>query len=898
MTAEVRGRGMEKKTGENLIGCTIYIKELKTGTTTGLDGSFALKKIPMGDYTIIGTYIGYATIEQQISLTRNDTLITLNFNFVPFARQLDEVEINGLSNKNTDKSARFSERNADNIINVISAKTIELSPDLTVANVIQRVSGVTIERTSTGDGQYAILRGMDKRYNYTMVNGVKIPGTNNKYRYVSLDIFPSALIDRLEVTKTLTADMEGDAIGGVTNMVMKDAPEKWQVTLNFAGGYNQLFFDRPYTGFNFSVINYRSPYEINGINYTATPADFTTQNLDPESYTPRPNLVGDFSAGSRFFKNKLGIIVAGSYSNTYRGANSLVFGTENDTNNLPELTGKSNRKISERSTQYGAHAKIDFRLNAHHDLSLYSTYMNLTTSQVRESESTDFTNSSNSLLGYSLRFRLNNQQLLNMVLQGEHRFWEKLRIQWSGVYSYALNQTPDYINLSLFNEISNGTKLPLTVSNSGSTRRWEHNSDKDWAGYLNLAYTPHISGTQVEFSAGGLYRSKTRTSFYNEYIFFAVLNTDYKSMQGRDWDHFSEIKWKNTVDLNNTDPLNFNASEKIAAGYLQVKFPGRKLQVVGGLRVENTDQEYMLKYTKGDVPPMGNQVYNDFLPSLHLKYMPADKHNIRASYFRSINRPGFLEIVPYLVVSEDFTEMGNPAIKHTIADNFDLRYEFFPKPLDQLMAGVFYKIIQDPIEYGWSNPQGSKGNIYYMPDNYGDATNYGAEIDFIKFFRFIGIKANYTYTHSQITSWKRFRVRKEDGWQLDSAQQTRPLYGQSAHVVNLSLLFRDTRSGWDAQLSGNYTGDRIYLISRFYEDDQWQRGYIQMDASVEKRFKNGLSLYFKAKNLLNSPMEVYIQKVNPVNDEFIEKNTNSKETLVRQDFYMQSYLLGIRYEFK
>ena len=70
----------------------------------------------------------------------------------------------------------------------MSAKAIELSPDITVANVIQRMSGVTVERNSSGEGQYAILRGMDKRYNYTLVNGVKIPSPDNKNRFVPLSV--------------------------------------------------------------------------------------------------------------------------------------------------------------------------------------------------------------------------------------------------------------------------------------------------------------------------------------------------------------------------------------------------------------------------------------------------------------------------------------------------------------------------------------------------------------------------------------------------------------------------------------------------------------------------------------------------------------------------------------
>jgi hypothetical protein len=110
--------------------------------------------------------------------------------------------------------------------------------------------GVTIERNSNGDGQYAILRGMDKRYNYTLVNGVKIPSPDNKYRYVPLDIFPSDLLDRLEVYKTLTPAMEGDAIGGAVNMVMKDAPDRFTLSANISSGYNELFLQRNFMSFD------------------------------------------------------------------------------------------------------------------------------------------------------------------------------------------------------------------------------------------------------------------------------------------------------------------------------------------------------------------------------------------------------------------------------------------------------------------------------------------------------------------------------------------------------------------------------------------------------------------------------------------------------------------------
>ena len=891
----LKGVVKDSKSGEALVGATIYIKgESQHNSSSGLDGSFILRNVKNENITLVCSYTGFKTLEKEVAISPSG-LYNISIELSSSTLELQEVKVTA-KNNSTDQGARNLERISPNEVNIVSAKSIELSPDLNIANVISRVSGVTIERNATGEGQYAIIRGMDKRFSYTMVNGVKIPGTNNKYRYVPLDIFPSFLVDRLEVTKSLTPNLEGDALGGVVNMVMKDAPNHLQLNLNIATGYNEIFFERGFMGFDPSTVSYKSPYEIKGESYTAAPKDFTAKNLDLKNYQPMPNLVADFSIGNRFFHKKLGIILAGSFSNNYKGSNSTTYGSENDTLNLPLISGKSYRTISEQSTQIGIHNKIDFQLNKYHKFTLYNAYMNFTSELVRQSESNDLNNSSNSLSSYSLRYKLNNQQLLSSVVQGNHTISDKFRSDWSFVIGNAMNQTPDYVNLSMFNEIINNIKLPLTISNGGSTRRWEHNTDKDWAGYLTLIYSPVIAKIPVELSAGGIYRDKKRVSFFNEYKFFSVLNTDVKSIQGRDWNNFSEIKWKSSVDLNNNDPLNYNAYEKIAAGYLQFKFNIKKLQILGGLRTENTDQSYYLIYTKGDVPPIGKQIYTDFLPSLHFRYMPSEKQNVRASYFRSINRPGFLEIVPYLVVGEEYTEMGNPNIKHTVADNVDVRYEFFPKPLEQFMIGAFYKNIKDPIEYGWSTPQGSKGNIYYMPDNYGTARNLGLEMDFIKFFSFIGIKANYTFTNSAITTQKRFYVHKTNGWQLTDTTQTRPLFGQSAHVANLSLLFKDTHNGWDGQLSANYTGDRIYLVSRYYNDDQWQRGFVQLDASIEKKFKNGMSLYLKAKNLLNSPMEVYIKKINPANNELIIQDVSGNTTTIRQDHYMQSFLLGFRYK--
>ena len=185
--------------------------------------------------------------------------------------------------------------------------------------------------------------------------------------------------------------------------------------------------------------------------------------------------------------------------------------------------------------------------------------------------------------------------------------------------------------------------------------------------------------------------------------------------------------------------------------------------------------------------------------------------------------------------------------------------------------------------------------IYYAPGNFGNAVNYGGEIDFIRYFNKIGIRANYTYTHSRITTSKSKRIRDENGdLKTISVDETRTLYGQSAHIGNMTVLYKDNKSGWDAQLAAQYTGDRINSVSQFVGNDLWQKAFIQMDASVEKKFKNGLAVFAKANNLLNSPMVVYVNNTNPKNDNVPEQSVSDK-TLIRENYFHRSYYMGLRF---
>ncbi|MBC7892300.1 MAG: outer membrane beta-barrel protein, partial [Sphingobacteriaceae bacterium] len=552
----------------------------------------------------------------------------------------------------------------------------------------------------------------------------------------------------------------------------------------------------------------------------------------------------------------------------------------------------------EQQTRLGLHSKLDFRVNPRHKLSGYLALMNLRNVQVRETKTTQLTiggydpELGNATLGYATRSRLTRQRIYTSTLQGDHRF-EALKLHWAAVYSRATNEMPDQTNIPLLGERKANVERRTTVGNS--YRRWEHNTDRDLAGYLDLTYSSKLAGLPVDWSLGGLYRDKQRSNFYNNY---QLRPTNLLARYGEDFNTYADIAWtvQNPLGAVAT-ALSYDADEVIAAGYGQAKITTERFELVGGARVEATNQGYAMRFQIGEDRPTGRQHYTDLLPSLHLRLMPRANTNLRASYFRSLNRPGFFEIVPYRLVQEEYQERGNPDLKRAIADNLDLRYEVFPRPAEQFMVGVFYKRIQNPIEYTLQRDAIRGQDTYYAPGNFGTAQNYGLELDFIKYLKNWGIKANYTYTHSRITTAKSKRIRNGKGdLETITVEQTRPLYGQSAQVANLTLLYKNTETGWDAQVAANYTGERINTVSQFVDNDLWQKGFVQMDASLEKTGKNGLGFFIKANNLLDTPLEVFTKNVSPKN-EGIPFQTGSGKTLIRRDFYQRSYLMGVRYKF-
>ena len=904
----------DNKTGEPLIGTVVRVKELPNGgTTTGLDGSFTLHELPdKGKYTLVVSFMAYKTKEIVVDVANDDKVdIPMDEDL----KQLGEVVVTGRREYRSDRSAVESVKNAGNVLNVMSQQSIQLSPDVNVASVLQRVSGVTMERDASGEASYAILRGMDKRYNYTLVNGVKIPSPDDKNRYIPLNIFPSDLMERLVVSKSLTADMEGDAAGGVVDMVMKDAPSCFQFQANAAIGTTDYFWKdgRDYITSNRSDYTKKAPYEAFGSEYKASMSDFKNGPVQLKSHSmPAPNFIGGLSVGNRFWNDRLGVILAGSIQNTFRG-------TERTYNSVKMASGEQAMYISKLNHRYysihdlttGAHAKIDLTLPGH-KIEWYNMYVRTNSKGVRYNNSigTEYIGANSYTQDDEIRSLSTTQSIFATNLKGTHHLTKNFTLDWSGIFSQAKEEDPDRTYVTLSNSVSteadaDGNILSgnLWDTNKNITktfpkdaeRRFQHNMDTDWAGYINLTYDTHFANdVEALWKAGAQYRRKERCNRYYSYIFSPADNA--QDLDGNGLEQFDNVDWVCKTPYSQASQLNYDSKEHIGGAYAMVTLKTKLGELIAGFRAEHTNQIYTMLQHFRNMGQIGEQSYWDYLPSASLKWTPTKKMNIRLSYYRSINRPGFYEIVPYQIMGEEYQEKGNPNLKRARIDNIDLRWEWFPSKTEQILAGVFYKYLKDPIEQVFVTSDGKIGagtDAYYMPDNLGNAKNMGFEIDVIKYIRHFGIKANYTYTYSKITTSK--REYKEGSAEYKSGvTQSRPLVNQAPHTANISLLYKDTENGWNAQLASSFTGAKLALVSPFKDADQWDKAMFGLDLSAEKQFKNGFSIFFKANNLLDAKRERYLKTVNESNLEY--EGQKSDKTIVGTYQYGRTFLLGVRYK--
>lgn len=138
----------------------------------------------------------------------------------------------------------------------VSAEMIRKTPDRNVSDVLKRVTGASIQ-----EGKFAVIRGMNDRYNAGYLDNVLLPSTEADRKAFSFDIVPANLIDNLQILKTGSADMVGDFGGGIIKINTKSVPERLTQNISIGGQLisNTTFAEfkqfNSYSGENFNIIS-------------------------------------------------------------------------------------------------------------------------------------------------------------------------------------------------------------------------------------------------------------------------------------------------------------------------------------------------------------------------------------------------------------------------------------------------------------------------------------------------------------------------------------------------------------------------------------------------------------------------------------------------------------------
>jgi TonB-dependent receptor len=865
----LKGQITDKTTKEPLTGAYVHFDNKKGGSITDAFGHYQINNIPPGNCKLKIKYIGYKEFEQSFDIASGQAAI-LNLQLEESTQSLNAVNVYAKANTASESSSRKSEQHAGNITNVISAQAMQRSPDINAANALQRVSAVTLQRNSGSDEAYAIIRGLEPRYNNTLINGVKVTSPDPISRFISLSVVPSDLLDRVEVSKTLTPEMEGDAIGGTVNLVFKDAPEYEYFKANGSVGYSGLFFNRKYDDFSHGAVAAKSPAERFGPSYIASPGNFSRANLDfTKKNAPLSSLLG-FTYGRRFFKNKLGFIVSDSYQNQYYGTNSQFNIAQLDTrpgkNFQPVISDVANRTYSTQQLNNGLSTHLDYQFNDKNKLTLDNVFLYTHLAQTRLSIDTSILGGNGGRIGPGTgtvfndnRSTIQNQYVENLKLSGKHVLTKHFLFDWSGVYSNATQNAPDRANVTTNHLINpDFTSTPDYLYNV--SRIWQRSGNKDLSGMANLGYKTALSEKNaLELKVGGLYRHSTRFNTQNQYTLKAAptangVKSPFTDIYAADW-----LVYDVTGSLA-SDKANYTAYENITAGYGEFKLTFDKLDVTGGLRIEGTAQGYDTHPVVLDVMSNAKKTYTDLLPSANLTYRLTEKSNLRASYFKSIARPALYELVPTPTYGQSTDVTGNPQLKHTEADNFDLRYELYPGKEEQFFVGGFYKDIKNPIEFALNALTGGQLNTF--PQNFGTAKVAGGEVVYSRYFGDLGISGNYTYTYSNINTTKIYTSTDASGVTTSVPKlQSRPMQGQTGNVANLSLLYKNDRQKAFVQLAYTYTSKTLALVYSNYGYDYYQQPQSFLALSGEKQISKHVVFTAKVNNLLNTPTTIKISNL-------------------------------------
>ncbi|MDH6252959.1 TonB-dependent receptor [Chryseobacterium sp. H1D6B] len=902
-----------------LPGAKISLTPGNIYTTSDEYGNFVFLNVPAGNYTMKVDYLGYGTTEYSV-LVESEKNTKQNIVFNRKETAIQAVVVSGASLKNQARALN-RQKNSANITNVISSDQIGRFPDANIGDALKRVPGVTIQNDQ-GEARNLIIRGLAPNLNSVTLNGDRIPSAEGDNRNVQMDLIPSDMISTIEVNKTLTPDMDADAIGGSVNLITRASPNGQRISATLAGGYSPIREKGNYT----AGLVYGDRF-LNKKLGAVFSFSYNNNNFGSDNIEPTWSLASD--AAQTAYVSKMGI----RYYNEHRIRHSFDLNMDYEFNSKNKIYASAMYNFrNDKETRYALGYKVKPVYSA--DESEITGWKG---SATRQDKGGDADNDNT---------RLEKQKVQNYALRGEHVLGSKVDLDWSMNYAVAGEKKPHERNLEFENskltfstDFSDPRKPMITPNvpdNLGSyalSNLSDANSftqEKEFGAKVNLRFPFSVIEDQKgRLRVGARLRLKEKER-NNDYYAFQPVNSlgsllsvptiylDGHNFQPGNYvpGTFASASYMGSLDLFNPNVFkgqlkpekflssNYNAKENIYAGYIRWDQDfNDQLSMIAGARIETTEIDYTGNYSLDNSQLVGKinntNSYTNILPSLSFKYVPVQDLVLRAAFTTALARPNYYALVPYLnVISEDEEiSAGNPDLKATYAYNFDFMAEKYFKSVGILSGGVFYKNLKNFI-YTYSRKNYSSGdfasdfagqtnpipdgenNWRFTQQRNGDNVDiYGFEaalqrqLDFIPgaFWKGLGVYVNYTYIKSKAKG-----ITNEEGVERTNVG----LPGSAPHMFNGSLSWENKR--FSARVSMNYAADYIDELGGNAFEDRYYDKQIFLDANASYKITRQLRVFAEANNLTNQPLRYY---------QGIQDRTTQVE------YYRPRFTMGVKFDF-
>jgi TonB-dependent receptor len=874
----VKGRVIDSD-NLSMPGATVILESINKGAITDNYGYYTITGIPEGTYEVLVSYIGFNPDKKQVTVQPGKTTV-VDFN-LKAGVELSEVVVSGRLQGQS--KALNTQMNKGNITNIISSDQVDRFPDANIGDALKRITGINVQYDQ-GEARFGSIRGTSPMYNSISINGERVPGAEAEEREIQLDLVPSDMVQAIEVNKTLTPDMEADAIGGSVNLVIRSAPYDRRISFTLGSGYNIL--------------------------------------------AGKPMYTGSFVVGDRFLNNKLGVIASASYHNHDFGSDNVEaewdYLDENDKNGSAFAEEIQIRQYAVQRIRKSVSLSLDYKFNANHTIYFNGIYNHRNDWENRFAtvyKDIEYDEESDSWTGVIERelkgggnndnvknARLEDQRMMNFALSGDHQFG-KVKADWAASYSKASEHRPnereilyaaeDLTFSTDFSDKSSPKITGVTPASSADfsadyefgevTQEFQYTDDIDKNFRLNVAIPMLENEYKNSLKAGIRYKGKDKERD-NEKFEYSPLDEDafmantLNNLEDYTKDNFLPGDYEVGKDvtpeflggLDLTNPSlfeeekdieetseNFTAREDVIGAYLMLNQDlGSKLSMIAGVRLENTSLEYQgYKYDADEnVAELSEKVsdsYINVLPGLHLKYNFDKTTMLRAAWTNTLARPNYFYLVPFrqITASDNEIVIGNPDLQPTTSMNFDLMFEKYFRTIGIVSAGIFYKDMEDFIAFETREDylfEGQTWDTYEKPINAGNAEILGFEVaaqrqlDFLPgFWKGFGLYANYTYTTNSVSDF-RIEGREDDDISLP---------GSAKHTVNASLSYDSKRFSFRTSL--NYASD---FVDEFGEEAFYDRYYdkaLFLDVNANYAFTPRFRVYAEANNLLNQPLHYY-----------------------------------------